>query len=96
MAHISVRQPDGKLIGLSALRLIATPDHGEPVEAQTEYDGSVVLEGLKAGRYQIELDPAQAARLKMHLEAPISITIAPDGGVLPDVNGVVIFEAAAP
>lgn len=96
MAHISIRQPDGKLVGLSALRLVATPDHGTPVEAQTEYDGSVVLGGLKAGHYRIDLDPEQAARLKMHLEAPIAVTVAHDGGVLPDVSGVVVFEAARP
>ncbi|SDC44528.1 hypothetical protein SAMN05444678_10371 [Sphingomonas sp. YR710] len=96
MIHISVRQADGKLVGLSALRLIATPDHGAPVEAQTEYDGSVVLEGLRSGHYRIDLDPVQAARLKMRLEAPMAVTVAHDGGVLPDVSGVIIFESAAP
>lgn len=92
MVKLTTVQGDGKQTGLSALRIRAVPDAGTPIEAQTEYDGTVVLGGLRAGHYRIELDPDQAARLRMRLDAPIDFTIDPAGGAVPDRRGIVIFE----
>ena len=93
MLHIMLRRPTGRLVGLSAVRLRAVHDDGKYVAGTTEYDGSVLLDTLHAGRYTLMLDPDQSKRLNMRLEAPIIFRVDTDGGMLPDVQAVVLFDA---
>ncbi|HEX6860303.1 MAG TPA: hypothetical protein VF138_08940 [Caulobacteraceae bacterium] len=94
LARIVMRQEDGKEVGLSAVHLLLTRNGGEPIEATTEFDGSVAFEGLPAGDYTLTLDPDQAARLHMRLAAPVTFTVRADTGYMPDVRGEVVFEKA--
>jgi hypothetical protein len=96
LARLLFRQPGGKLVGLSAVRLRALRAEGGMIEASTEYDGSTVLGNLQAGSYTLELDPEQAARLKMRLTEPIRFVVKPEGGVLPDIKGMIEFDRATP
>ena len=66
------------------------------MELSTEYDGSVVFGNLQAGSYTLELDPEQAARLKMRLSEPLAFVVKPEGGVLPDIKGMIEFDRATP
>jgi len=93
MLSIMVRR-GAKMVGLSAVRLKAIGDSGEEREGRTEYDGSVVFDGLRPGAYRIELVAEQAERLHMRLEAPIAFTIGGEGGAAPDLQGVVVFDNA--
>jgi hypothetical protein len=91
MVHLFVHRRGG-LVGLSAVQLIVMRNGGESSEAVTEYDGSVLFDGLRPGDYELRLAPEQASRLKMHLEKPIMFRIGADGGALPDVTGIVLFD----
>lgn len=95
MARVLFAQPDGALVGLSAVRVLVIREDGEPVEGVTEFDGSVAFEALPAGTYRLELDPEQAERLRMRLKNPVGFTVAPDGGFVADVNAEVVFERPA-
>lgn len=92
MARILYAQPDGRLVGLSAVHIRVIREGGEPVEGTTEFDGSVAFEALPAGTYRLELDPDQAKRLRMRLTSPVSFTVSPDGGFLADVQAEVVFD----
>ncbi len=96
LARLLFRQPGGKLVGLSAVRLRAMRAEGGMMELSTEYDGSVVFGNLQAGSYTLELDPEQAARLKMRLSEPLAFVVKPEGGVLPDIKGMIEFDRATP
>jgi hypothetical protein len=91
MVHLFVHRRGG-LVGLSAVQLIVMRDGAESSEAVTEYDGSVLFDALRPGDYALQLAPEQASRLKMQLEKPIMFKIGADGGALPDVTGIVLFE----
>jgi len=95
LARVQYRDPAGRLVGLSAVRVRAVRDGREPVEAATEFDGTVVFERLEIGRYRLELDPAQAAKLGMRLVSPIEFEIPPDGGFVPDIVATLLFDEAA-
>jgi hypothetical protein len=91
MVTISLRRPDGQLVGLSAAQIRLVGDNGHIAEASTEFDGSVNFQDLPTGTYRLELDPAQAGRLRMSLAAPLSITIKDDGDFVPDAAAEVRF-----
>jgi hypothetical protein len=67
-----------ELVGVSALRVQLVRDNGTPVEATTEYDGSVVFNAVPAGRYRLQLDEEQASRLGMRLASMPGIDVDPD------------------
>lgn len=92
MLHVMLRRSGGRLIGLSAAQVRAVDTNGKVVEGTTEFDGSILFDTLRAGTYRFELDPVQAKRLNMRLEAPITFHVDTDGGVLPDVQAVVVFD----
>ncbi len=92
MAVVSLRQPTGKLVGLSAVHVRLMRGDHPPIEASTEFDGSVSFEHLPVGAYRFELDPEQAARLHMRLKTPMSFNIVADGGFLPDLAAEVVFD----
>jgi hypothetical protein len=92
MVKVSLRRPDGALVGLSAVQVRMVGDKGQVVEAKTEFDGSANFQSLPAGFYHLELDPDQAARLRMSLVKPVSVTIKGDGEILPDAEAEVKFQ----
>ena len=92
MVNVKLRRPDQMLVGLSATRLRLVDERGVVFEGVTEFDGSVNFQDLPAGTYRLELDKEQAARLRMHLVAPVSVTIRPDGSFTPDLSAEVQFE----
>lgn len=79
-------------VGLSAARLRLVGDNGFVAEASSEFDGSTLFPNLPVGVYKVELDPDQAQRLRMHLIAPVSVTIKGDGSFVPDAQAEVKFE----
>ncbi|MFM9934571.1 MAG: hypothetical protein ACKVOL_00065 [Novosphingobium sp.] len=56
------------------LRLLRA-DGTVAARARSESDGFFLFERLPAGQYMLDLDPQQAATLKIRLEAPVSISI---------------------
>jgi hypothetical protein len=95
MVNIKLRRPDQQRVGLSATRVRLVDDKGVAVEGVTEFDGSVNFQDLPAGTYRLELDKDQAARLRMRLLAPVTVTVRPDGSITPDVSAEVEFEPRA-
>jgi hypothetical protein len=90
MAHVRLRQEDGKMIGISGVRVRLVSESREPIETATEFDGSAIFSDVRPGTYRFELDPDQAARLKMRLAAPVAVTVGEDG-MVKDVAVEVIF-----
>ncbi len=67
--------------GISALAMQLVDAAGTVVaHGRTEYDGTVLFEGLPPGQYGVRLDPEQGARLKLQLTEQTQITISPQGG----------------
>lgn len=66
------------LVGVSALRVQLVRDGGTPIDATTEYDGSVIFNAVPAGHYRVELDEEQASRLGMRLATTPGIDVDPD------------------
>jgi hypothetical protein len=91
MIILSLRRPDGSLVGLSAAQIRLVGDNGHTAEASTQFDGSAAFESLPVGTYRLEIDPEQAARLRMSLVAPVSVAIKGDGGFVPDAKAEVRF-----
>ena len=93
--HMMFRRDGGVAQGLSALQ-VELVDAGGKVAAQgrTEYDGTAILEGVKAGVYSLRLQSEQAERLKMRLEAPVTVTIPKAGGFAGRLTAVVVQRAA--
>jgi hypothetical protein len=96
MVNVKLRRPDQTRVGLSATRVRLIDSKGVALEGMTEFDGSVNFQDLPAGTYRLELDKDQAARLRMRLLAPVSVTIKPDGSITPDASAEVEFEPRAP
>lgn len=92
MVKILLRRPDGELVGLSAVRVRLVSEAGQVIEGATEFDGSAFFESLPLGTYRLELDPEQAARLRMRLVDPVTVEIHGDGGFPPDLEAEVVFE----
>jgi hypothetical protein len=65
-------------LGLAGVRVLLRGEKGEPLEGVTEYDGSLYLDNVPLGKYSVELDPAQATRLKMRLQDLIRIEVRAD------------------
>lgn len=93
MLRVYVERGD-KRVGLSAVMVQAVGENGEVREGITEYDGSILFDRLRPGRYRLELVDQQAKRLKMRLSAPVSFVVPGDGGAVPDIEAVVAFDNA--
>lgn len=63
------------------LRLLR-PDGSLAAHARSESDGFFLFERLPAGEYHLELDPQQAASLKIKLEGPVTLTLGGKSSVL--------------
>ena len=88
---IRLHQPDGALIGISAVRLNLIDAAGKKEAKSTEFDGIAVFEEVRPGRYRVELDPDQARQLRMRLAAPVSLTVDAKSGLV-RVAGEIKFE----
>lgn len=91
VARINFRRRDGALKGLSAVKLRLVSPKGTVVEGVTEFDGTAVFDQVKPGRYALEIDADQAARLGMRMMAPVFVTVAADGRTI-DATGEVAFN----
>jgi hypothetical protein len=90
MVRIEFDNGEGNLRGLSALGLQLIDDSGRiAAEGRTEYDGTLVLERLRPGRYTMRIDPEQAARLHLELVDPKPVIISPKGGYAGEMRTVV-------
>jgi hypothetical protein len=63
------------------LRLLRL-DGSLAARARSESDGFFLFERLPAGEYHLELDPQQAASLKIRLDGPVTLTLGGKSGVL--------------
>lgn len=63
------------------LRLLR-PDGTLAARARSESDGFFLFERLRAGEYRLELDPQQAASLKIRLEGPVTLALGSKSSVL--------------
>lgn len=90
---VELLRDDGQRVGLASVRLQLVPDKGAPVEGVTEFDGTAVFDQVPMGAYRIQLEPKQAARLRMRLVQEPTVVIKGDGADAPDVALQVRFEA---
>jgi hypothetical protein len=95
MVKVMLERPAGGPIGLSAVRLRVVRSDGLAFDGATEFDGSLLIEKLPPGDYHLELDPAQAQRLKLRLLSPVGFKIGHDGGFAGDIEARVAFDAPA-
>lgn len=88
---------DGKARGLAAVNVEAVRPDGTVIAfGRTEYDGSIMLERLPAGPYQLRIEPGQAQRLSLSLTEPVTFVIPPEGGYVGDVTATVRIDRPAP
>lgn len=67
--------------GVSAVQVqLLKPDGAVAASGTTEYDGTLILEGLRPGEYRVALDPDQAKRLNLVLAESRTVKIASGGG----------------
>jgi hypothetical protein len=66
---------------LAAVNLQLMPSRGgEPVVGRTDHAGVVVMEGVRPDRYEIRLDPVQAADLGLSIEGAPVLDVLSEGG----------------
>jgi hypothetical protein len=71
---------------LSAVRLQLIDAAGRvAAEGRTEFDGALVVGGLRPGTYTMRIDPVQAATLGLVLETPAPISVPAAGGFVGQV-----------
>jgi hypothetical protein len=79
--HAEFQRPGEAARAISALHVELVDAAGRVVAAaSSEFDGAIVVEGLRPGAYAIRLEASQAERLKIELTAPVTVKIAPGGG----------------
>jgi hypothetical protein len=90
---LKIRDATGNERGVSALAVELVNATGEVVaQGRTEYDGTVIVEGLRPGSYELRLEPAQAARLHLRLASALLVVIPPAGGYAGVASGTVVVE----
>jgi hypothetical protein len=95
--HVEFLRSNTPPQGLSALPIQLVAASGEVVAAgRTEYDGSLLLEGIPPGDYSVRIEPSQAARLNLRLKEPVRVTVARGGGFVGQVKATVVSQSAAP
>ena len=65
---------------VAALDLQLVPETGEPISGRTDHAGTVVLEGVRPGRYDVRLNPVQAETLGLALAGAAAVTASAQGG----------------
>lgn len=91
---IKLRQAEGTMVGIAAVRLNLVDANGRKEAKATEFDGLAVFEQVRPGRYTVELDPDQARQLRMRLVKPISLNVDAKGELL-RLSGEISFEREA-
>ncbi|HEU4651686.1 MAG TPA: hypothetical protein VFS49_09760, partial [Croceibacterium sp.] len=91
-ARAVVRRAEGET-GLSALRLRFVGEREPTFTATTGLDGSLLVTGVPAGRYRVEIDPDQATRWRIRLGSPATLLVAAEARA--DVALDVLFESEA-
>ncbi len=72
---------DGRTQTLAAVDLQLVPvSGGAPIRTRTDHAGVAFVEGLRPGRYRVELDPDQARDLGLTLESAPDLVAPADGG----------------
>ena len=93
--HVEFQRAGGAPRGLSALLIQLVAPKGEvAAQGRTEYDGSLLLEGIRPGDYEVRIEPLQAARLGFELKSPVHVTVAPGGGFVGQIKATVISQSA--
>ncbi len=78
--------------GLSALIVQLQDAKGRVAgQGRTEYDGTLLLEGLKPGAYTLRIEPEEAQRLRMMLKAPVTVVVPPGGGFVGSTSATVVL-----
>ena len=78
--------------GLAALSVELVAASGQvAARGRTEYDGTVLFEGLGPGHYRARLDGEQATRLKMSLLQPVEVVLQPGGGYAGTIDASVVI-----
>jgi hypothetical protein len=78
---------------LSALQMQLVSDAGEVVaNGSTEYDGALLLDGLRPGNYALRINPEQAERLHLELAAPVPVVIPKSGGFVGHIAATVTVK----
>ena len=89
--HVLFQRGESPPRGLSALKLqLVSADGAVASQGRTEYEGALLLEGVRPGDYQLRIDPEQAARLHFRLKAPIHVTAPRGGGFVGRIDAIVI------
>lgn len=91
LVRLLLKRPDGATVGLAAARIRLVGEKGQVIEAGTEFDGTAAFTAVPVGRYKVELDPAQAKRLRMRMTAEHTAEVKSDG-FGDDVQAEVVFE----
>jgi hypothetical protein len=79
---------------LAAVNLQLVPVRGgDPVAGRTDHAGVVVLEGVRPGRYEVRLDPVQAADLGLSIDGVPVLDVPARGGY---VRGDDLFIRISP
>jgi len=93
--NIVFKRPGVPARPLSALQIQLVSTDGEVVASgQTEYDGTLLLDGLRPGVYMLQIDPEQAARLHMELSNVVHVTIPKAGGFIGQIAATVTLQGA--
>jgi hypothetical protein len=84
----------GPLRGLSALQLQLVSATGEvAAQGSTEYDGTLLLENVRAGSYALRIDPDQSKRLGLVLKGSAAIVAKASGGFTGEIRVEVVRAA---
>lgn len=96
MLKLKFDDGSGNLRGLSALKLQLIGKNDEVIkEGRTEFDGSLLLEGLRPGNYTLRIDPDQASRLNLFLTNSPIVKIDPAGGYAGEVTTIVTSKSVS-
>ncbi len=90
--RLFLRDAAGGERGLSAVQVQLWRDGATVAAGRTEFDGTVVVDGLPPGRYELRIDPALEARLGLRLLEPVGVTIPARGGYAGDVIARVAID----
>jgi hypothetical protein len=86
------QRPGEPAKGLASLSLQLLNNAGAvTAQGHTEYDGTLLLEGLKPGAYSLRIEPGQAQRLHMALHKPVSVRVGGGGGFVGQVTADIVI-----
>lgn len=89
------RGAEARTLAAVDLRLVPASG-GEPIAARTDHAGTAFAEGVRPGRYRIELDPDQARDLGLTLEGAPELIVPADGGYVRAPDVFILILASEP